>query len=130
MKWIIILSMIANTTGYHQAPARKMEAAMDICLRENLTRENVMQQVFCVNNARRRAAYEIHNPYVWNVERSLVADYQSALQYANGEISREKFFDDTDKHWKDAIRIDEEQRAKDYYLPVESRDARLQFWII
>ena len=91
---------------------KRMQAAMKECIKEGLTKENAVEQIDCINNAKIQAGYEINYPYMWNIEQDIVADRASAIQYAEGKIDKATYMAALDKHWADALRVDEEERDK------------------
>jgi hypothetical protein len=91
---------------------KRMQAAMKECTKEELTRENAVEQIDCVNKAKIQAGFESHSPYMWNFEQDIVADRASAIEYAEGKIDKETYIDALEKHWADALRFDKEERIK------------------
>jgi hypothetical protein len=91
---------------------QRMQAAMQACVTEELSRENAVEQSGCIGKAKIQAGYESNNLYMWNIEQDVIADRASAIEYAEGKIDKEAYMEALDKHWAEALKVDREERAK------------------
>jgi LPS sulfotransferase NodH len=135
LNWIFILGIIAAGLSACQQQVQhgnlieagqKMQAAMKACIKEELTRENAVEQIDCIAKVKMAAGYAIHNPYMWNLEEDIVADRASAIQYADGKISRCAYIKALEEHWAEALKFDEEERAKSRGVPLIKAEVHLQ----
>jgi hypothetical protein len=97
-----------------------MQAATKTCIKEELTRENAVEQIDCINKAKVQAGYESRVPAVMQIiEQDILADRASAIEYAEGRISKAAYVAALAEHWAEALRVgDEEDRAINSEQPI------------
>ena len=100
---------------------KRMHAAFKRCTKEELSRENAVEQIDCMGKAEIQAGYESYQEdtpdieeevYIQNLEQDLMADRASAFEYAEGKIDKESYIAAIKKHWADTLKVDKKERAK------------------
>lgn len=61
------------------------------CMKEPVTRENVISKEACKDNALTVANQKLNSPIMWAVYARVTAGRNAAIAYAQGKISREQF---------------------------------------
>jgi len=126
--FVLVLSGCLSTQNEQSLleTGKIMQAIITECTHEELTRANAVEQMECIDNGERQAAYEMNYDSMWILEQSFEADHISAVEYEEGKIDQEAYITAIQKNWTDALRIDEEVRAKSRREPIKHAKTHLQ----
>jgi len=100
---IISLSACQQIQQQNVEADQRMMAASAVCREGELTRKNALERRDCIDNAKRQWDSEVNYAYTWIVEQNIAADRESAVEYSEGEISKEKYNTAIQKHQADAM---------------------------
>lgn len=126
------LSFIASAAGLilltgcqqmqRQVANKELKNDVEICKNgKELSPDNVIERMDCINMARRKWAAKIGANDEWVLERELSENRATAMKYASGKIDKEEYKLEVQQNHADAAQADSEFMER-------QRDRALQAW--
>jgi hypothetical protein len=115
--WLLLISLSGCQQMQQQKRAeaqQRLVAAVKECRNgeEKATRKNALERRDCLDNAKRKFAYEVNYSYMWIVEQNVADDRESAVQYSEGKISIEEYNTQVRKHFAEASQAEAQAMAE------------------
>jgi hypothetical protein len=112
---IIAIALISCQQIQQQTKAeasQQMMAEISICREVELTPKNAIERIDCIASARRKFGATVSPNTMWVLEQDLAADRESAVEYSEGKISKERYQTAIQKHYADGAATEAQALAE------------------